>query len=142
VYSEKRNQVRVNTYFPAEMTILDTAERLHEYFAELREEQPNFHNKPPRQLCGYVENVSEGGLGVVTLDSLLSGARVISKFGPVETIMLTSTVVLVFARCEGYLHHYGFQFLRLPEDERVILKKFIKAMITAELDHEVNIYVH
>ncbi|HBE80097.1 MAG TPA: hypothetical protein DDW65_20290 [Firmicutes bacterium] len=135
MYSEKRKQVRVNTYFPTEMTVLDSAERLHDYFAELREEQPNFHNEPPRQLCGYVENVSEGGLGVVTLDSLLSGAKIISKFGPVETIMLTPTVVLAFARCEGYLHHYGFQFFQLTEDERVILKKFIKAMIAAEIDN-------
>lgn len=58
MFNEKRQVPRVNTHIMAEMKTGDDTERL----------------------CGYIENLSEKGMGIISLDSFEKGTRLFSNF--------------------------------------------------------------
>jgi c-di-GMP-binding flagellar brake protein YcgR len=58
MFTEKRQVPRVNTHIMAEMKIGDDSERL----------------------CAYIENISEKGMGVISLDNFDQGTRLFSNF--------------------------------------------------------------
>jgi hypothetical protein len=141
MFTEKRRQLRVDTYIPTEMTVIDATKRLSDYFAELREERSDFRFEESKKLYGYIENLSEGGIGVISLDPLLPGAQVVSNFGPSETQIISPSASLVYSRINGYFHYYGFKFTMLGEKEQMLLKGFIKSLHTIQLKSNKNIYV-
>lgn len=58
MFIEKRQVPRVNTHIMAEMKTGDGSERL----------------------CAYIENLSEKGMGIISLDSFEKGTRLFSNF--------------------------------------------------------------
>jgi c-di-GMP-binding flagellar brake protein YcgR len=58
MFQEKRQVPRVSTHIMAEIKAGDDSERL----------------------CGYIENLSEKGMGVISLDSFEKGTRLYSNF--------------------------------------------------------------
>lgn len=58
MFNEKRQVPRVNTHIMTEMKTGDDSERL----------------------CAYIENLSEKGMGVISLDNFEKGARLYSNF--------------------------------------------------------------
>jgi c-di-GMP-binding flagellar brake protein YcgR len=58
MFTEKRQVPRVNTHIMAEMKTGNDSERL----------------------CAYIENLSEKGMGVISLDSFAKGTRLFSNF--------------------------------------------------------------
>ncbi len=135
MYTEKRRQLRMDTHIPAEIIVKETMERLHGFLADLRGEptecthlQRDFQS--PRILYGYVENISEGGIGVSSLDTLLPGAIVMTAIGPIETQTISPSAILVFSRTDNSLYYYGFQFVLLSQDEQQVVKGLMRSLKT------------
>jgi PilZ domain. len=135
MFIEKRKQLRVDTHIPAEIVIKDSREKLHGYLADLRGECRSFGftDEEPKTIWGYVENVSEGGIGVSSLDMLLPGTQVIATIGPIVKDIISPTAVLIFAKIDGHLYYYGFKFMVLTQDELQILKRLIRSRTMIEV---------
>lgn len=133
MYTEKRGQSRVNTHIPAEIIVKDTKERLHGFFSGLREEHGEWvhacqDDQNPRILWGYMENISQGGMGVSSLDTLLPGTKVMAVIGPIETQSISASAFLVFSRMDNPLYYYGFQFAVLSREEQQSVKQLIRSL--------------
>jgi hypothetical protein len=133
MFTEKRRQLRVDTHIPTEMVVKETMEKLHGFLADLRGEISERTQEDPRVFYGYVENISEGGIGVASLDTLLPGTRVLASIGPIETQTISPSAVLVFSKVDNFLYYYGFQFILLSQDERQIVKRLIQALRISQL---------
>jgi len=71
-----------------------------------------------QQQFGYIENVSEGGMGIVSLEYIRPGTRISAGFylpGQNDKISTTATMVHI-QKNMGMVYYYGFQFeyLRSP----------------------------
>lgn len=128
MFIEKRRQLRLDTHIPAEITIMDALKKLNGYFFELGKEYSDFHYEESQKFCGYVKNLSEGGIGVSSLEPLVPGTSVIASIGPLGTEMISPAAVLIFSRLDGQLHYYGFKFTLVKESERVVLKRFLRVL--------------
>jgi hypothetical protein len=136
MYTEKRRQLRVDAHIPAEIIVKETKERLHGFLADLREEPGEWVHlrqdcQSPRIVFGYVENISEGGIGVSSLDTLLPGTKVITAIGPIEAHTISPSAILVFSKIDNSLYYYGFQFVLLSQDEQQVVKNLIRSLKNA-----------
>ncbi len=125
MYTEKRSRARVNLHLPVEMTIIHPAHRLSNYFQELATELGTPLGDP-KDLYGYIYSLSEGGIGVFSLDWILPGMQVNAKINLPEAEEITPSASLVNDRIEGNLHYYGFKFNDLREKERSVIRKFVR----------------
>lgn len=102
---EKRNQPRVNTHIVLEMAV--SGENKH-YF-------------------GYIENLSEGGMGIVSLEPLPLGTRVTSGFylsdDADKLSPIASLVHSQFGSDTLYYHGFKFEFLR--DRDKETLTRFV-----------------
>ena len=73
MFSEKRQVPRVNTHIVTEMQAMNDSERL----------------------CAYIENISEKGMGIISLDSFEKGAHLDSHFILPGTLKKVNTKVSV-----------------------------------------------
>jgi len=78
--------------------------------------------------CGYIENLSECGLGVISLNSFQVGDKLIVSFvlpGTIDRV----TAVASLVRNEpsvGMLNYYAFSFENLNETDCRKINRFIK----------------
>ncbi len=133
MYTEKRRQSRVDTHIPAEIIVKDTKERLHGFFSGLRDEPGEWMHvrqdyQSPRILYGYIKNISQGGIGVSSLDTLLPGTKVMAVIGPIEAQSISASAFLVFSRIDNPLYYYGFQFAMLSHEEQQAVKQLIRLL--------------
>jgi hypothetical protein len=80
---------------------------------------------------GYIENISEGGIGVVSMDSLPSGSQLATIFFlPEIARKLTPHGYVVYSRKGTELaNYYGICFRSLPETDQSIITGFIRDRI-------------
>jgi hypothetical protein len=112
--------------------MMDMWKRHNEYFANLEKEYYMVYHGEPLNLCGYVENLCEGGIGVSSLGTLAPGSKVIADIGPIYTQTISPSATLVFSRVDGHLYYYGFKFTSLSERDRTILKKIIQTLTSEQ----------
>lgn len=78
--------------------------------------------------CGYVENLSECGIGLISLDSFQVGAELNISFvlpGTVDRVTTVATVV----RAEpsvGMLHYYAFTLDKIDEADCRKIARYIR----------------
>jgi hypothetical protein len=103
---EYRKESRINTHIVTEITV---------------EGEVNNY-------CGYIENLSKEGIGVISLEQLEPGAKVIHSFylaGVSGKIKPQAT--LVHSEKGGYnLNYYGFKFDNLTEKENKAIERYMQ----------------
>ena len=78
--------------------------------------------------CGYIENLSECGLGVISLDSFWVGDKLTVSFvlpGTIDRV----TAVAALVRSEpsmGMLNYYAFTFENLSETDCLKINRYIR----------------
>lgn len=103
---EKRQVPRVNTHIMAEMKMGDNSERL----------------------CAYIENISEKGMGVVSLDSFEKGTRLFSNFiipGTVQKIN-PKVSVLNSKNTKYNLYYHSLCFDSISTADREAIHQYIQ----------------
>ena len=77
---------------------------------------------------GYIENLSEEGICVVTLDSFEANEGIIVSFSiPDKAIKLNLQVSLVYSTVrEDALYYHGFRFDSLNEEERAAIAVYVQ----------------
>jgi c-di-GMP-binding flagellar brake protein YcgR len=77
---------------------------------------------------GYIENISEGGIGVVSLDLLPSGSQFATIFFlPEISRKLTPHGYVVYSRKGTELaNYYGICFRSLPETDQSIIAGYVR----------------
>ncbi|MGE5581201.1 MAG: PilZ domain-containing protein [Bacillota bacterium] len=128
MFQEKRRRERLNTYIPAELIVVEGAQRLCDYFEGLREDRTGPVGAEPRKLWGCIDNLSENGMRIVSVDLLPPGARISSNFTVLGDQVLSPGAVLIYSRIDGSLHYYGFRFSLLVENEQAVLKRFLREL--------------
>lgn len=104
---EKRTVPRVNTHIVTEISI---------------------PGKPAR-FCGYIENLSEKGMGVLSMDTLEKGSQVLSDFFLHGERKIHSSASLVNSQGRNYnLFYYSFRFNDLSENDREAISQYIYRM--------------
>jgi hypothetical protein len=101
---EKRNSPRIDSHIP--LTML-SRERMEQYY-------------------GYIQNISETGLGVVTFDRLFPSSILACGFqlnNNMDPINLTATVA--HGRQDAGMNYYGFHFDYLNPRDLTAIQEFI-----------------
>jgi c-di-GMP-binding flagellar brake protein YcgR len=105
MFEEKRIFPRVDTHISTGMILPDS-------------EQQQF---------GYIENISEDGIGIVSLAYIRPGTRISAGFflpDRDDKISTTATVIHI-QKNMGMVYYYGFQFEYLRESDRELLREFV-----------------
>lgn len=112
MFEERRNLTRVNTHIVAEINV-----------------QGN-----PERLCGYIENISEKGIGVLSLDPFIKGAEAATTFQlPGIPRSLEAKVSLLNSKSGLYnLYYHSFRFEGLSESEQMAICHYIKQQESVE----------
>ena len=73
-----------------------------------------------KQYFGYIEDLSEGGMGIAALDSLLSGTQASTLFFlPELSIKLLPVATVVYAKKKAdMLNYYGLRFYYNSQADR------------------------
>lgn len=100
-----RKESRLNTHI---VTELDTQGGIHNY-------------------CGYIENLSKEGIGILSLDTLKLGERVTSSFYLTGvSIKISSNATVIHSQKDAYnLFYYGLKFDNLTEKESQAIEKYM-----------------
>ena len=106
---ERRVSPRVTTHIVLEMMIVGEAKRY----------------------IGYVENLSESGIGIVSLEPLATEKPVTLGFYVSDAAgKLSPTVSLVHTRIgPDTLYYHGFRFEQIRETERESISQFIQEQL-------------
>lgn len=77
---------------------------------------------------GYIENLSEDGICVVTLDSFEVHKGIMVSFSiPDKAVKLNLQVSLVYSTVrDDALYYHGFKFDSLTEEERVAITAYVQ----------------
>jgi hypothetical protein len=77
--------------------------------------------------CGYIENLSTDGIGVISLDKFTPGDKVGLSFYLIGILgKITPQATLVHSEKSAYnLYYHGFKFDSLTEKERQAIERFI-----------------
>jgi hypothetical protein len=77
--------------------------------------------------CGYIENLSTDGMGVISLEKFTPGEKVAPSFYLTgKSGKLAPQASLVHSEKSNYnLYYHGFKFEVLTEKERQIIEQFI-----------------
>ncbi len=126
MFVEKRGRNRVDVHLSTEITVVDETQKWCEFFSKIRGERKINFQEDQQKVCGYIVNLSEEGMGIVSLESLPLGAKVSVTFF-IEGFELIPVANLVHSKCTGDLHYYGFRINEVTELERRALKKYIRA---------------
>jgi hypothetical protein len=83
---------------------------------------------------GYIENISEGGLGVVSLDFITAGSHIIATFFlPEITHKLTPQGYVVHSRKGAELaHYYGICFRVLSKEDQHTIAGYVQSAMTRQ----------
>lgn len=105
MYEEKRNFPRFNTHISMGLMIAGHA---HQNF-------------------GYIENLSAGGMGVVTLDYMEPGTQISGSFFLPETLEKVNAVATVVhaKKSVEMIYYHGLRFDFLRDRDRVMLHQFL-----------------
>lgn len=82
-----------------------------------------------RDYYGYIENLSETGIGLISTDVIPEGERMECTFfmeGVARKLSLMATLVNVRAG-EDRSYHYGFRFEYVDEADRRLIKDYISS---------------
>lgn len=104
--AEKRKALRTNSHIVVEMG--------------LPEEFPRY--------CGYIENLSENGIGVISLDSFQVGEKLTISFvlpGSIDRVSTDATVVRNEPNT-GMLNYYALTFENLNETDCRKITRYIR----------------
>jgi hypothetical protein len=106
MFTEKRQVPRVNTHIVAEMKENDDSERL----------------------CAFIENLSEKGMGIISLDSFNKGTRLQSNFFIPGTVTKVSTksAVLNSKNTVHNLYYHSLCFDGLSATDREAINRYIR----------------
>ncbi len=106
MFQENRKESRIGTHIIAEI-----------------EKEGGFHKH-----CGYIENLSKDGMGIISLEPFRPGETVISSFYlneiPVKINSKASLVHSEMGDCNLYYH--GFKFDDLSEKDQRAIENFVK----------------
>lgn len=78
--------------------------------------------------CGYIENLSENGIGVITLDSFQVGDKLTISFvlpGTIDRVTTGATLVRTGPGM-GMLNYYAFTFDNLSQTDCQKIKNYIR----------------
>ena len=106
MFNEKRNVPRIDSHIMVEM---------------------NLPGQFPRY-CGYIENLCENGIGIISLDSFPTGTNLIVSFvipGIVERITTNANIVRIGPNV-GMLNYYAFTLKSLDEADRLKINQYIR----------------
>jgi hypothetical protein len=106
MFTEKRQVPRINTHIVAEMKTADDSERL----------------------CAYIENLSEKGMGVISLDNFEKGTRLYSNFFIPGTITKVSpkASVLNSKNTVHNIYYHSMCFDSLSTTDREAINQYIQ----------------
>lgn len=78
--------------------------------------------------CGYIENLSENGIGVISLDSFQVGGKMAISFVLPGTIDRVTTVATVVRKepSMGMLNYYAFTFENLSQTDCLKITRYIR----------------
>jgi hypothetical protein len=105
--TEKRKAKRINSHIVVEMG--------------LPGEFPRY--------CGYIENLSEKGIGVISLDSFQVGEKLTLNFVLTGTVDRVTTVAAVVRKEEqsiGILNYYALTFEGLSQTDYLKITRYIR----------------
>jgi c-di-GMP-binding flagellar brake protein YcgR len=110
--NEKRQVPRVNTHIIAEMKTGDESERL----------------------CAYIENISEKGMGVISLDNFEKGTRLFSNFNiPGTTQKINPRVSVLNSKNTKYnLYYHSLCFDSISTADREAIHQYIQEIEPAK----------
>lgn len=77
---------------------------------------------------GYIENISESGLGMVSPDVIPEGSRMVCHFfleGVAKKLSPEATLVYV-RNGEDRTWHYGFRFDAMSPEDRELIRAYIR----------------
>lgn len=102
---EYRKESRINTHIVTEITIEG---KIYNY-------------------CGYIENLSKEGMGVISLEQFEPGVRVTHSFYLAGVSgKITPQATLVHSEKGAYnLYYYGFKFENLTEKENKSIERYM-----------------
>ncbi len=106
MFTEKRKAPRTNSHIVVQMN--------------LPGEFPKY--------CGYIENLSEGGIGVLTLDTFQVGTQLNISFvipGTIDRVTTLATIVRNEAGM-GMLNYYAFTFGNISQTDCQKITRFIR----------------
>lgn len=78
--------------------------------------------------CGYIENLSENGMGVISLDSFQAGVKLNISFvlpGSIDRVAATANIVRAESNV-GMLNYYAFSFENLSQNDCQKISRFIQ----------------
>lgn len=104
--TEKRKSPRTNSHIVVEM---------------------NFPGEFPKY-CGYIENLSERGMGVISLDSFQIGTKLTVSFvlpGTIDRITTVANIIRTQAGM-GMLNYYAFTFENISQADCQKITNFIR----------------
>lgn len=106
--NDQRQVPRVNTHIVAEMKATDDSERL----------------------CAYIEDLSEKGMGVVSLDTFEKGIRLQSNFCIPGTVKkITSTVSVLNSKNTIHnIYYHSLCFDSISATDREAIHQYIREM--------------
>ncbi|NLW46732.1 MAG: PilZ domain-containing protein [Firmicutes bacterium] len=104
--TEKRKAPRINSHIVVEM---------------------NLPGQFPKH-CGYIENLSERGMGVISLDPFQPGDQLSISFilpGTIDRIMTVASIVRTQPSM-GMLNYYAFTFENISQDDCHKITNFVR----------------
>ncbi len=78
--------------------------------------------------CGYIENLCENGMGVISLDSFQPGTKLTISFvlpGSIDRIMTIASVIRTQPSM-GMLNYYAFTFENISQADCQKITRFIR----------------
>lgn len=104
--NEKRQNPRVDTHIVAEMKVYDDSERL----------------------CAYIENLSEKGMGIISMDTFEKGTQLHSKFFIPGTVTKVSpkASVLNSKNTAQNIYYHSLYFDSISSAEREAINQYIR----------------
>jgi len=78
--------------------------------------------------CGYIENLSENGMGVISLDSFQDGVKLNISFvlpGSIDRVTVVANIVRAESSM-GMLNYYAFSFENLSQNDCQKISRFIQ----------------
>lgn len=105
MFTEKRNGPRVNTHIVTELSLTEDSFRM----------------------CGYIENLSENGMGILSLENFAPGTQVITSFFLPGTAKRISTKAIVVNSNQKVcnLNYYSVRFENIDKLDREAIADFV-----------------
>ena len=106
MFTEKRQTPRVNTHIVAEMKVSDDSERL----------------------CAYIENLSEKGMGIISLDAFEKGTSLNSHFFIPGTVtkVCPKASVLDSKNTVHNIYYHSLCFDSLSATDREAINQYVR----------------